>query len=129
MSDPVIKPVVWIGSARENLRSFPAEVRHVMGTALYLAQTGGKHPSAKPLKQIVKGAGVLEVIEDHDSDTYRTVYTVKFAGVVYVLHAFQKKSKKGIKTPQHEVDLIRSRYQLAKAHHEQEAGAKQRGRS
>jgi phage-related protein len=73
--------------------------------SLYLAQCGEKHPSAKPLKGF-KGAGVLEVVEDFDGDTYRAVYTLKLAGVVYVLHAFQKKSKKGIATPKQDVELI-----------------------
>ena len=70
MRDLEIKPIRWIGSAREDLRAFPPEIRHVMGTALYLAQTGGKHPAAKPLTHIVKGAGVLEVVEDHDTNTF-----------------------------------------------------------
>lgn len=120
MTTPEIKPLLWIGSAREDLRAFPSPVRQVMGTALYLAQTGGKHPDAKPLKGITTGAGVLEIVEDHHSDSYRTVYTVKFAGAVYVLHAFQKKSKRGIKTPQHEIELIRSRYAQARQHYARE---------
>jgi phage-related protein len=116
------KPLRWIGSAREDLKEFPAPVRQIMGTALYLAQTGGKHLSAKPLKGIVKGAGVLEVVDDHDANTYRTIYTVRFADAVYVLHAFQKKSKKGIKTPLHEIDLIRARYEKARIAYENEFG-------
>jgi len=83
-----------------------------MGYALYMAQLGDKSPSVKPLKGF-GGASVLEVVEDYDGDTYRAVYTVKFAGRVYVLHAFQKKSKHGIKTPQHEIDLIKSRLKRA----------------
>lgn len=122
------KPLRWVGSARDDLRAFPVPVRQVMGTALYLAQTGGKHPAAKPLKGIVKGAGVLEIVEDHDTDTFRTVYTVRFGGVIYVLHAFQKKSKRGAKTPLHEVDLIRARYDQARMAHEQEFGPS-RGRT
>ena len=89
-----------------------------MGYALYRAQEGKKAPAAKPLKGIVKGAGVLEVIEDHETDTYRVVYTVRFSEAVYVLHAFQKKSKKGIATPKHEIALIRRRYEAARANHE-----------
>jgi phage-related protein len=112
----------WIGSAREDLKEFPAPVRQIMGTALYLAQTGGKHLSAKPLKGIAKGAGVLEVVDDHDANTYRPIYTVRFAGAVYVLHAFQKKSKKGIKTPLHEIDLIQARYEKARIAYEHEFG-------
>lgn len=83
-----------------------------MGFALYLAQVGEKHPDAKPLKGF-PGAGVLEVTDDLDGDTYRTVYTVRFADAVYVLHAFQKKSKRGVRTPTHVMDLIRQRYEWA----------------
>ena len=85
-----------------------------MGTALNSAQLGGKHPAAKPLKGF-GGAGVLEVVDDFDGDTYRAVYTVKFADIVYVLHAFQKKSRKNIETPKNEMDLIRQRYKFAEA--------------
>lgn len=83
-----------------------------MGFALRQAQRGGKHMDAKPLKGF-GGSGVLEIVEDHDGSKYRAVYTVKLAGVVYVLHAFQKKSKKGIKTPRHELDLVRRRLKIA----------------
>lgn len=89
-----------------------------MGFALFRAQEGKKAPGAKPLKGIVKGAGVLEVVEDHEGDTYRVVYTVRFSEGVYVLHAFQKKARRGIATPRHEVELIRRRYEAALAHHE-----------
>ena len=84
------KPVVWLGNTLDELRKFPEEVRDEMGYALYLAQIGDKHPTAKPLKGF-GGAGVLEIVDNYDRDTYRTVYTVKLAGVVYVLHAFQKR--------------------------------------
>ena len=83
----LLKPVEWVGSSLEDLKEFPEEVRQGVGYALYLAQCGEKHPSAKPLKGF-NGAGVLEVVEDFDVDTYRAVYTFKLAGVVYVLHAF-----------------------------------------
>jgi phage-related protein len=86
-SDP--KPVFWIASSRKDLKKFPKGVRQTFGQALFDAQTGGKHPDAKPLKGF-HGAGVLEVVEDDDGNTYRAVYTVKLAGVVYVLHVFQK---------------------------------------
>lgn len=89
-----------------------------MGYALFRAQTGRKAPSAKPLRGIVKGAGVLEIVEDFQSDAYRVVYTVRFSDSVYVLHAFQKKSKKGASTPKHDVELIRRRYEAARVHHE-----------
>ena len=97
-SADVLKPLFWVGSALEEVRSFPVGVRRQVGFALYLAQTGGKHMDAKPLKGF-GGAGVLELVEDHDGNTYRAVYTVKLAGALYALHAFQKKSKKTIQTP------------------------------
>lgn len=87
-----------------------------MGYALYIAQTGGKHQAAKPLKGF-RGAGVLEIVDDYDADTYRAVYTVKFSEVVYVLHAFQKKSKRGISTPKHVVQLIEDRLKTAREHY------------
>jgi phage-related protein len=110
------KPVEWIGSSRDDLREFPREVRRVMGQAIDDAQHGGEHPAVKALKGF-GGRGVLEVVDDFDGDTYRAVYTVKFAGVVYVLHAFQKKSKKGIATPQREIDLIKARLKRAEDHY------------
>jgi len=109
---PKIKSIVWIGSSRRDLKAFPAEVRDVMGYALYQAQMGNKSRSAKPLAGF-GGAGVLEIVEDFQTNTYRAVYTVKFAERVYVLHAFQKKSKKGIATPKADVDLIKKRLGLA----------------
>ena len=78
---------------------------------------GNKHPDAKPLKGF-KGAGVLEIVEDFDGDTYRAVYTVKFEEIIYVLHAFQKKSKRGIATPKKDIDLIEARLNRAKKHYE-----------
>jgi phage-related protein len=110
------KPVFWVASSRKDLKKFPKGVRQTVGQALFDAQTGGKHPDAKPLKGF-GGAGVLEVVEDDDGKTYRAVYTVKFAGVVYVLHAFEKKSKKGIKTPQQEIDRVRTRLKDAEKHY------------
>jgi phage-related protein len=83
------KPVFWMASSRKDLKKFPKGVRHTIGQAFFDAQTGGKHAGVKPLKGF-HGAGVLEVVEDDDGSTYRAVYTVKFAGAVYVLHAFQK---------------------------------------
>ncbi|MCX5659332.1 MAG: type II toxin-antitoxin system RelE/ParE family toxin [Planctomycetota bacterium] len=112
------KPVRWIASSREDLREFPVGVRREVGFALSFAQHGEKHPSAKPLKGY-KGAGVLEIVEDHGGDTYRAVYTVRFAKAVYVLHAFKKKSTSGIKTPQHELDLIKKRSKVAEADYKQ----------
>ena len=109
---PKIKSLVWIGSSRRDLKLFPADVRDVMGYALYQAQVGRKAPSAKPLAGF-GGASVLEIVEDHRTDTYRAVYTVRFSEFVYVLHAFQKKSKKGIDTPKPDIDLIKRRLRAA----------------
>jgi phage-related protein len=102
----------WVGSSKDDFCSFPKEAMKQMGFALYVAQTGEKHFSAKPLKGF-GGAGVLEVVEDYEGNTYRAVYTVKFSNAVYVLHAFQKKSKRGIKTPHQEIELIKARLKLA----------------
>ncbi|CAA6604026.1 conserved hypothetical protein [Rhodospirillaceae bacterium LM-1] len=110
------KPLVWIKDSRSRLQDFPEKVRDVMGFALFQAQLGGKHISAKPLKGF-GGAGVLEVVDDFDTDTFRAVYTVKLAGVVYVLHCFQKKAKHGIATPKAVLDLIHERLKLAEQIH------------
>ena len=119
----IAKPVSWIGSSYDDLRAFPDPVQDVMGFALYLAQMGGKHVNAKPLKGF-GGAGVLEIIDDHDGDTYRAVYTVKFAEVVYVLHAFQKKSKTGIKTAPGDLEKVRRRLKIAEDDHRTRGGAR-----
>src|ERR1700704_5810545 len=107
----VQKPVQWTGSSRDDLRSFPDEVRRVMGFAINDAQNGAEHPRARALKGF-GGRSVLEIVDDEDGDTYRAVYTVRFAGVVYVLHAFQKKSKKGIETPKRDIEEIKARFKL-----------------
>lgn len=107
-----LKPIGWIASSLKDLKDFPDEVKDEIGHALYEAQKGGKPSSAKPLRGY-GGAGVLEVVEDYDGDTYRAVYTVRFANVIYVLHCFQKKSKSGIATPQQDLDLIRARLKTA----------------
>jgi phage-related protein len=113
---PGIKPVVWMGRAKVDLRAFPEEVKDWIGFALYVAQQGGKHSHAKPLRGF-GGAGVLEIVEDDDGGTYRAVYTVRLAGRVYVLHAFQKKSKAGIKSPKAEINLIKARLKRAEEEH------------
>ena len=105
------KPVVWLVDTRSTLRGFPQDVQDEIGYGLYLAQIGEKYFRARPLKGF--GPGVLELVSDHRGDTYRGVYTVRFADGVYVLHAFQKKSKKGGETPQSEVELIRQRLRRA----------------
>jgi phage-related protein len=107
-----MRPLRWAGRAREDLRAFPGHVRREIGFALYFAQCGDKHPSAKPLKGF-SGAGVLEIVEDHDGNAYRAVYTVRLARATYLLHAFQKKSKTGIATPKLVLDLIRDRLKWA----------------
>ncbi len=113
---PDVRPVAWIGSSKADLSAFPEEVKDSIGFALYVAQQGGKHRDAKPLRGF-GGAGTLEIVDDFDGDTYRAVYTVRFAGRVYVLHVFQKKSKTGIKTPKAEVNLIQSRLKRAEEEH------------
>ena len=106
------KPVRWIGTSKEDLSRFPLGAKRAIGYALQFAQRRDKHPSTKPL-QGFGGAGVLEVVEAHAGSAYRAVYTVRFAGVVYVLHAFQKKSTQGRKTPKREIDLVRERLSRA----------------
>lgn len=116
--DPTPKPVRWIGSSRDDLKSFPKDVQRSVGVALWAAQLGSKAPYAKPLKGF-SGAGVLEIVDDFDGDAYRAVYTVRFAQVIYVLHAFQKKSKRGIATPRAELDRVTERLKRAKKVYEQ----------
>jgi phage-related protein len=108
-----LKPLRWVGSAKKDLQAMPPEVQQVFGFALFHAQIGKIHPAAKPLKGF-GSAGVVEIVEDLRGNTYRAVYTVRFAGAVYVLHCFEKKSKQGIETPKREVDLIRARLKEAK---------------
>jgi phage-related protein len=110
---PSLKPLYWVGSSKRDLLSLPEPVVDFFGYALYLAQDGKKHGQAKPLKGF-GSAGVLEVVEDWDQSTYRAVYTVRFEGVVFVLHMFQKKSKRGVATPKADIDLIRERLKVAK---------------
>lgn len=114
----MIRPVVWVGSSREDLREFPRLVRQRIGTALQVAQDGDKHPDAKPLRGY-RGASVLEVVEDFDGDTYRAVYTVRFVEAVYVLHCFQEKSTRGIATTHRDLDLIEARLRRAQEFHQQ----------
>src|ERR1700722_8183155 len=114
------KPLLWVGSSKEDLLSFPESVKDSMGAALSLAQFGGKHPAAKPWKG--EGPGVFEVVDDFMGGTYRAVYTVRFRQASYVLHAFQKKSPTGIKTAQRDVDLVAKRLKLAQQHYEDHYG-------
>jgi phage-related protein len=109
---PSLRPLIWVGSSRKDLRAFPELVQDHMGYALYVAQRGGKHRDTKPLSGF-SGAGVVEVIKDYRGDTFRAVYTVRYEEAVYVLHAFQKKSKTGRETPQRDIELIKQRLREA----------------
>jgi|SRR6516162_5532267 phage-related protein len=110
-----MRPLFWVGSSKRDYLEFPEKMQDNLGFELYLAQTGQHPPSAKPLKGL--GTGILELAEDFDGDTYRAVYVVRFKEAVYALHAFQKKSKRGVATPKREVDLIGSRLKDAESHH------------
>ena len=110
------RPLVWIGSTRRDVRAFPRPVRRDIGYALYAAQDGEVDPSAKPLSGF-GGASVLEIVAQHRGDTWRAVYTVRYSEAVYVLHAFQKKSKRGIATSKKDIDLIRQRLNEAERQH------------
>ena len=105
-----IKPIIWIRSSHKDLKEFPPEVQDEIGYALYVAQIGDKHPKAKPLKGF---PGIMQVRSDYASNTYRAVYTTKIGDTIYVLHAFQKKSKRGIETPKREIDRIKRRLKIA----------------
>jgi len=123
MDPGTLKPIRWIGSSLKDLKSFPDKVRSDVGFALYAAQNGEMDPSAKPLKGF-GGAGVIEIVAPFFGDTWRAVYTVRFQDVVYVLHAFQKKSKSGIATPMKELDLIRQRLAIAEKDYKQRPESK-----
>ena len=112
-----MKPLFWVASAKKDLLEMPDQVVDLFGYALYLAQCNLKHSQAKPLKGF-GSAGVLEVVEDDDGNTYRAVYTIRFSNRVYVLHCFQKKSRKGIEMPKQDMDLIEARLKLARRHSE-----------
>ena len=105
---PVLRPVVWLGNSKKNLRDFPDGAQKLLGDELQLIQFGGMPKDAKPFKGI--GSGVLELALRYASDAYRVVLAVQIGKRIYVLHAFQKKSKKGIETPKRDVDLIKKRY-------------------
>lgn len=112
--DRLLRSLDFIGSSRKDLIAFPDWARQDVGHALFLAQQGERAPGAKVLKGF-GGGGVVEIVEDHDGDTYRCVYTVRLEHAVYVLHAFKKKSKRGAETPKHDMNLIRSRLREAEA--------------
>ncbi|EKK4000791.1 type II toxin-antitoxin system RelE/ParE family toxin [Cronobacter sakazakii] len=111
----MIKPLFWVGQARKDLQALPEDVQDLFGYALYLAQQGRRHPQARPLKGF-GGAGVLEVVEDYQGNTFRAVYTVRLRDAIYVLHVFQKKSSSGIATPRPEMDKIEQRLKAAQCH-------------
>ena len=107
-----MKQIIWIGTSRDDLRGFPEPVRDHMGFALYVAQCGNKHPDAKVMRGF-GGAGVVEIVSDFRGDTFRAIYTVRYSDAIYVLHAFQKKSKSGRETPLRETDLVKQRLRVA----------------
>jgi phage-related protein len=108
--DDFSRPLYWVGSSKKDLKALPSEVQDVFGYALYLAQVRKKHPQARPLKGFA-GAGVLEIVEDFSGNSFRAIYTVTMSDAVYVLHCFQKKSRKGIETPRRDMELIHRRLQ------------------
>ena len=112
MERPGLKPLYWVGSSKRDLLALPEEVVDVFGYAFYLAQIGRKHEQAKPLKGF-GSAGVLEVVEDWEGNTYRAVYTVRFRAEVFALHVFQKKSRRGRATAKSDLDLIQRRLKVA----------------
>jgi phage-related protein len=119
-TSPDPKRLIWMGSSRRDFSGFPEKVRGEMGYALYVAQCGGRHRRAKTLKGF-GGAGIVEIVQEHDGDAYRTVYVVRFASALYVLHAFQKKSKSGIKTPANDMSLVTRRLKDAEELERQQA--------
>jgi phage-related protein len=118
------RPLDWVGSSKKDFLAFPEPVKDEMGNALGIAQFGGKHPAAKPWKG--HGPGVFEIVEQHDGNAYRAIYTVRFREIVYVLHAFQKKSPKGVKTAQGDLDLIERRLKTAQQDYEARYGKPKR---
>jgi phage-related protein len=108
-----LKKLVWVTGSKKDLMKFPIEVRREIGYALYIAQLGGIHHSSKLFKG--HGSGIYEIVSDYDTNTYRSVYTVQFKEFVYVLHAFQKKSKSGIKIPKEELEVIKARLKYLKS--------------
>jgi phage-related protein len=121
---PTPKPLLWVGSSKEDVSGFPGSARREIGYALYLAQIGMKAVKVKPLKGF-GGTGVLEVMAQHQGNAYRAVYTVKFAEAVFVLHAFMKKSKKGIATPRADTELIKQRLKAAAEEYERLYGSEE----
>ena len=116
-----LRPIIWGPRTLQELRSLPKKVKREFGRALQFAQAGDKHPTAKPLKGF-GGGGILEIVEDYDRGSYRAVYTVRFKEAVYVLHVFQKKSKKGIETTRSDLNLIKERLKWTTQNHATRSG-------
>lgn len=112
------RQLIWVSSSKKDLGEFPAAIKDKVVFALGIAQNGGKHMDAKPLKGY-SGASVLEIVQRGQNATFRAIYTIAFKEAIFVLHCFQKKSKQGIKTPKQEVDLIDNRFKQAKAIYEE----------
>ncbi|HST57437.1 MAG TPA: type II toxin-antitoxin system RelE/ParE family toxin [Longimicrobium sp.] len=114
MDEPRLRPLFWVGGSKKEYRSFPLDLRHDIGYLLYRVQEEQPVPDEKPLNRgPLQGLGIREIAVDWEDGTYRVVYTVKLRAGVYVLHAFKKKSKHGIATPQHDIELIRARFAMA----------------
>lgn len=120
---PEAKAVEWVGSSKKDLMAMPAEVQDEIGFALHVAQVGEKPDNAKPLKGF-PGVSVMEIVADFHTDTYRGIYTARFAGVVYVLHCFQKKSKRGSEMSQQDKSLLQARLKAAEQHHNEQEGGR-----
>jgi phage-related protein len=118
------RPLHWVGASKRDFLAFPTAVKEDMGNSLGIAQFGGTAPTAKPWKGL--GPGVLEIVESHDRNAYRAVYTVRFEKAVYVLHAFQKKSPSGIRTAKRHVDLVAERLKTAERDYEEDYGKPKR---
>lgn len=112
LETPIVRPVIWLGNSKRNIQTFPTDAQKLIGDELQLIQFGGMPKDAKPFKGVA--SGVLEIAIRYGTDAFRTVVAVQLGKKIYVLHAFQKKSKKGIATPKPDIDLIKQRYKEAK---------------
>lgn len=126
MSDQTVKPLLWISSSKKDLMEMPEDVITDFGYGLFQAQIG-KHPDIAKTLSGFGGAAVIELVQDCKGDTFRAVYTVKFSDAIVVLHAFQKKSKKGKETPKQDMELIRTRLKLAEEFYKEWKGSKKNG--
>jgi phage-related protein len=112
--ETVMRPLIWLGDSRRNIQAFPSGAQKLIGDELQLVQFGGMPKDAKPFKGVGVGSGVFEIALAYQTNAFRAVYAVQVGKKIYVLHAFQKKSKSGVKTPQKNIDLIKRRYKEAK---------------